>query len=45
MSLSPETSIWSAEPGLLPTFVLIPKTAWKFAGFGGVALTGITTGR
>ena len=35
----------SAVPGLKGTFALIPKTAWKFAGFGGVMLTGITTGR
>src|SRR6516164_3174123 len=36
MLLSPETSICSAVPGLVDTFVLIPKTAWKFAGFGGL---------
>jgi hypothetical protein len=27
------------------TLVLIPKTAWGFAGFGGLLEIGITTGR
>ncbi len=45
MLVSPETSICSALPGLDATLVLMPKTAWKFAGFGGVVLIGITTGR
>src|SRR5208283_602621 len=45
MLLSPETSICRAVPGFESTLVLMLKTAWKFAGFGGVVLTGITTGR
>jgi hypothetical protein len=45
MLLSPETSICNTVPGLGATLVLIPKTAWGFAGFGGLLEIGITTGR
>src|SRR5450631_4321614 len=40
MSVSPETSIWSAAPGFKGTLALMPKTVWKFAGFGGVVFIG-----
>src|SRR5215468_11546357 len=40
--LSPETSICSAVPGFGATLLLIPNTAWKFAGFGGLLAMGIT---
>src|SRR5687767_11444612 len=45
MLLSPATSICKTVPGLGATLVLIPKTAWEFAGFGGLLEIGITTGR
>src|SRR5579871_247578 len=45
IAVSPETSIWMAVPGFAATLVLRPKTAWKFAGFGGGVNTGSTTGR
>src|SRR4029077_15403626 len=45
MLLSPATSICNTVPGLGATLVLIPKTAWGFAGFGGLLEIGITTGR
>src|ERR1700756_4483736 len=41
MLLSPATSICNAVPGLGATLVLIPKTAWKLAGFGGLLAIGI----
>src|ERR1700681_2512884 len=45
MLLSPDTSICRAVPWLNGTLALMAKTAWKFAGLGGVMLMGITTGR
>src|SRR5271165_5396892 len=45
MLLSPETSICRAVPGFASTLVLMPNTAWKLAGLGGLVLIGITTGR
>src|SRR5581483_12034660 len=45
MSVSPETSIWSAAPGLACALELMPNTAWKFAALGVVTAMGITTGR
>src|ERR1700682_6301400 len=54
--VSPETSICMAVPelnekavgwavGAYEPLELMAKTAWKFAGFGGTVVVGITTGR
>ena len=37
MMLSPDTLICKAPPGLSGTLALIPKTAWKLDGVGGVS--------
>ena len=44
-TLSPWTSICMAEPGLNGTLSLTANMLWKLAGFGGVVVVGMTTGR